>query len=99
MRLVLRMLGVGVGIVSLEFLAGTLAFLWPNIREGLGGLIVVDNVVRNGAVAGAASDDPRAAGMRLFFDRVAAEPRVSATAVQTVGGKGYDGFAVALVTG
>ena len=36
-----RMLGVGVAIVSLEFLAGTLAFLWPNVREGLGGEIVV----------------------------------------------------------
>jgi predicted O-methyltransferase YrrM len=62
-----------------------------------GTLIVADNVVRDGAVADAESDDPSVVGVRAFFDRLAAEPRVRATAIQTVGVKGYDGFAVALV--
>ena len=54
-------------------------------------------MVRDGAVADAASDDPSVQGVRAFSTRLAAEPRVSATAIQTVGSKGYDGFAVALV--
>ena len=62
-----------------------------------GTLIVADNVVRDGAVADAASDDPSVQGVRAFFDRLAAEPRLRATAIQTVGVKGYDGFALALV--
>jgi predicted O-methyltransferase YrrM len=64
-----------------------------------GTLIVADNVVRDGAVADAASDDPSVAGVRAFFDAVAAEPRLRATAIQTVGAKGYDGFALLLVDG
>ncbi len=64
-----------------------------------GSLIVADNVVRDGAVADAASDDPSVQGVRRFNAALAAEPRVSATVVQTVGSKGYDGFAIALVTG
>jgi predicted O-methyltransferase YrrM len=63
-----------------------------------GSLIIADNVVRDGAVADAASDDPRVQGVRRFNELLAAEPRVSATAIQTVGSKGYDGFAIALVT-
>jgi predicted O-methyltransferase YrrM len=63
-----------------------------------GTLIVADNVIRGGAVADRASADPSVVGVRAFFDALAAEPRVRATAVQTVGGKGYDGFALALVT-
>ncbi|HZZ57677.1 MAG TPA: O-methyltransferase [Opitutaceae bacterium] len=59
-----------------------------------GGLIVVDNVVRKGAIAEADSDDPNVQGMRRFFERAAAEPRVVAAAIQTVGGKSYDGFAL-----
>lgn len=62
-----------------------------------GALIVVDNVVRKGAVADPASADPSVLGVRRFFDRLAAEPRVDATAIQTVGVKGYDGLAIALV--
>lgn len=62
-----------------------------------GGLIVVDNVVRNGAVVDAASADPNVKGVRALFDALAAEPRVTATAIQTVGAKGWDGFAIALV--
>ena len=62
-----------------------------------GSLIVADNVSRGGAVADPDSTDERVAGMRRFFDRVAAEERVSATAIQTVGAKGHDGIAIALV--
>ena len=62
-----------------------------------GGLIVVDNVVRDGAVADAGSDDPAVVGSRRLLEAMGAEPRVLATAVQTVGVKGYDGFALALV--
>ncbi|MHB1923691.1 MAG: O-methyltransferase [Acidimicrobiales bacterium] len=62
-----------------------------------GTVIVVDNVVRNGAVADAASSDPSVQGVRRLNEVMAAETRVSVTAVQTVGVKGYDGFALALV--
>jgi predicted O-methyltransferase YrrM len=61
-----------------------------------GALIVADNVVRGGRVLEPA--DPDARGVRDFLGLLAAEPRVSATAIQTVGAKGYDGFALALVT-
>jgi predicted O-methyltransferase YrrM len=73
-------------------------FAWALKLTRRGSLIVVDNVVRNGAVVDAASDDPKVQGVRRFNELLAAEPRVSATAIQTVGSKGYDGFAVALVT-
>lgn len=63
-----------------------------------GTLIIADNVVRNGAVADAAATDPNVLAVRRFLDMLAAEPRVSATAIQTVGKKGYDGFALAVVT-
>ncbi len=63
-----------------------------------GSLIIADNVVRNGAVVDASSGDPSVAGVRLLFERLSSEPGVDATAIQTVGSKGYDGFAVALVT-
>jgi predicted O-methyltransferase YrrM len=62
-----------------------------------GSLIVADNIVRGGAVADADATDPRVAGCRRFLELVAAEPRLSATAIQTVGSKGHDGFALALV--
>jgi predicted O-methyltransferase YrrM len=62
-----------------------------------GTLIVADNVVRDGAVADAESQDEAVEGVRRFFELLAAEPRVTATAIQTVGGKGYDGLALALV--
>jgi predicted O-methyltransferase YrrM len=63
-----------------------------------GGVIVADNVVRDGALADADSDDPRVRGVRALHERLAVEPRVSATTIQTVGAKGYDGFTLALVT-
>jgi len=59
-----------------------------------GTLIVVDNVVRNGAVADPRSKDPNVLGVRTMIDQIAANPRLDATAVQTVGDKGYDGFAL-----
>ncbi|OYW56600.1 MAG: methyltransferase [Rhizobiales bacterium 17-65-6] len=62
-----------------------------------GALIICDNVVRDGAVADPASSDPRVIGTRRMFEMMAAEPRLTVTAIQTVGCKGYDGFAVALV--
>ena len=62
-----------------------------------GTVIVVDNVVRDGKLADAESDDPDIVGTRAMFQRMAGEPRLAATALQTVGTKGYDGFAIALV--
>ncbi|MBO9713810.1 O-methyltransferase [Sphingomonas sp.] len=62
-----------------------------------GTTIVVDNVVREGGVIDSSSDDPRIHGTRALFEAVAAEPRLSATAVQTVGAKKWDGFLLALV--
>ena len=62
-----------------------------------GSLIIVDNVMRKGAVIDEASDDPNVHGMRRFLDMLAVEDRVAATAIQTVGSKGYDGFALAVV--
>jgi predicted O-methyltransferase YrrM len=62
-----------------------------------GSLIVVDNVIREGAIADAATKDASVQGMRRFFERLRSEPRVEATALQTVGSKGYDGLAIALV--
>jgi predicted O-methyltransferase YrrM len=62
-----------------------------------GGLILTDNVVLDGAVADPGNEDPRVKGMRRFLELAAAEPRVSATTIQTVGSKGYDGFTLALL--
>ena len=63
-----------------------------------GTMIVVDNVVRGGAVVNAGNGNPAVQGVRRLVDAVAAEPRVSATVIQTVGTKGYDGYLFALVT-
>ena len=60
-------------------------------------VIVVDNVVRNGAVLDESTTDVNVQGVRRFMDTVAADNRVTATALQTVGSKGYDGFALLLV--
>lgn len=73
-------------------------FSWALRLSRPGSVIVVDNVVRGGAVADETNDDPRIRGTRRLFDVMAAEPRVTATTVQTVGAKGYDGFTIALVT-
>jgi len=62
-----------------------------------GTTIVADNVVREGEVADPESTDPNVQGVRKFTETVAADPRLQATALQTVCGKGYDGFAIAVV--
>jgi predicted O-methyltransferase YrrM len=63
-----------------------------------GTIIIGDNVVRGGEVSNAASVDPKVRGVRQFCELMAQEPRLSATAIQTVGSKGYDGFAIARVS-
>jgi predicted O-methyltransferase YrrM len=60
-------------------------------------LIVADNVVRDGALVDLEDLDPAIEAQRRFHEMLAAEPRVSATTIQTVGGKGYDGFTIAVV--
>ena len=72
-------------------------FAWALKLSRPGSLIITDNVVRDGALADMASVDPSVQGMRRFTELLGKEPRVSATVIQTVGAKGYDGFAVALV--
>jgi predicted O-methyltransferase YrrM len=74
-------------------------FAWALKLSRRGSVIIGDNVIRKGAVLNpGASDDPRVPGVLRFNELVAAEPRVSATVIQTVGGKGYDGFTMAVVT-
>lgn len=72
-------------------------FDWALRLSHKGTLIIVDNVVRDGAVIEADSTDPNIQGVRRLFEILAAEPRVVSTALQTVGRKGYDGFVIALV--
>jgi predicted O-methyltransferase YrrM len=72
-------------------------FDWSLTLSRPGSLIIADNVVRKGAVTNAQSDDPSVRGVRRFLNMLAVERRVSATAIQTVGSKGYDGFVLALV--
>jgi predicted O-methyltransferase YrrM len=73
-------------------------FRWALKLSRRGSLIIVDNVVRDGKVVDAESRDPMVKGTRRLYEAMAAEPRVSATVIQTVGRKGYDGLAIALVT-
>jgi predicted O-methyltransferase YrrM len=72
-------------------------FVWALELSRPGTLIIVDNVVRSGEVVDPDNHDPRTLGVHRLNDVIAAEPRVSATAVQTVGRKGHDGFVLALV--
>ena len=72
-------------------------FDWAVRLSHPGSVILVDNVVRKGGVIDASSDDPNVKGVRRFNARLAADTRVTATMVQTVSAKGYDGFAMALV--
>jgi predicted O-methyltransferase YrrM len=62
-----------------------------------GTAIVIDNVIRKGQVIDGESDDPSVRGVRRMNERLAREPRLRATAIQTVGRKGYDGFTLAVV--
>jgi predicted O-methyltransferase YrrM len=73
-------------------------FEWALKLTRVGSVIVVDNVVRKGAVIDAATTDPNVQGVRRFNELLAKTTRVSATTVQTVGSKGYDGFALIRVT-
>ncbi len=76
---------------------------YPQHLEGVlklsrpGTVIVGDNVVRNGRVADERNGDPDVLGVRRYFKRTAADPRLTGTAIQTVGSKGWDGFSVTLV--
>ena len=75
---------------------------WPYFQWALkltrpGSLIVVDNVIRNGQLVDAGSQDASVRGMRLFVEKLKGETRVTATGIQTVGTKGYDGFVLAIV--
>jgi predicted O-methyltransferase YrrM len=72
-------------------------FTWSVRLSRPGSLIVIDNVIREGEVVNAESADAAVQGVRRMNERIAKEPRVSATAIQTVGGKGYDGLAFVLV--
>jgi predicted O-methyltransferase YrrM len=72
-------------------------FTWALELVRPGSLIITDNVIRGGALIDPDCEDPRVEGMRRFHQLLAAEPRVSATTIQTVGSKGYDGFTLALV--
>lgn len=70
---------------------------WALRLARVGTLIIADNIVRKGAVADAASSDPLVQAVRRFNELLATDPRLTATVLQTVSGKGYDGFAIALV--
>jgi predicted O-methyltransferase YrrM len=72
-------------------------FDWGVRLSRKGSVIVVDNVVRKGAVIDVSNDDVNVKGVRRFNERLAVDSRVTATMVQTVSSKGYDGFAMALV--
>jgi predicted O-methyltransferase YrrM len=72
---------------------------WALDHTRKGGLVIVDNVVRDGEIVNGKSADPDIKGSRRVFEMMAAEPRLTATAMQTVGSKGYDGLAIALVNG
>ncbi|MBY0087561.1 O-methyltransferase [Brevibacillus sp. M2.1A] len=74
-------------------------FQWALKLSRKGTVIITDNVVRSGQVVDETNTDPNIVGVRQFTDMVAEEQRVSGTVVQTVGSKGYDGFAIMLVTG
>ena len=74
-------------------------FAWALELTRPGSVIIGDNVVRDGAVVDPEPGNERAVGARRFHELVGAEPTVTATTIQTVGAKGYDGFLIAVVTG
>lgn len=73
-------------------------FAWSLEHTRPGGLIVVDNVVRDGTLADADSGDETIEAQRRLHETIAADPRLVATTIQTVGAKGYDGFIIALLS-
>jgi predicted O-methyltransferase YrrM len=72
-------------------------FVWALDHTWPGGLIIADNVVRDGSLADGGDPDEATKAQRKLHEMLAEEPRVSATTIQTVGVKGYDGFTIALV--
>jgi len=74
-------------------------FTWSLKLARPGSMIIVDNVIRDGEVVNARSKDPSVKGVRRFNEMLKSEKRVSATSIQTVGVKGYDGFTLALIEG
>jgi predicted O-methyltransferase YrrM len=72
---------------------------WALRLTRVGGVIIADNIVRAGEVLDTRAEDEAVRGVRRFNSVLASDPRVSATALQMVGLKGYDGMAIALVTG
>jgi len=72
-------------------------FAWSLDHSRPGALIIADNVIRDGRLVDPNDEDPAIAAQRRFHEQLAAEPRVEATTIQTVGGKGYDGFSIARV--
>jgi predicted O-methyltransferase YrrM len=95
--------GEGVGPFDLTFIDADKVhspeyLAWSLEHSRPGALIVVDNVVRDGSLAESDSDDATIRAQRRLHEMLAAEPRVTATTIQTVGAKGYDGFSIALVT-
>lgn len=92
----------GAGPFDLVFIdadkVSTPAYLeWAMKLTRPGSLIIIDNVVRNGAVADPGNSDPNVNGIQQAMAAMAADERITATAIQTVGSKGYDGLAIALV--
>jgi predicted O-methyltransferase YrrM len=71
---------------------------WSLKMSHRGTLIIIDNVVRDGALIDGTSQDANVQGARRMHEMLGSEPRISATTIQTVGSKGYDGFTLALVT-
>jgi predicted O-methyltransferase YrrM len=72
-------------------------FAWALKLARLGSMIIADNVIRDGEILDPANSDPRVQGMRRFNQLLANEPRVKATVIQTVGRKGHDGMAIAIL--
>jgi predicted O-methyltransferase YrrM len=98
-----QLLADGAGPFDLVFLdadkPNNPAYLeWALRLTRRGSVIVADNVVRGGAVADPGDDDASVEGSRHLLEMMAADPRLEGTAIQTVGSKGHDGFAVAIVT-
>lgn len=94
----------GLGPFDMIFLDADMAnnahyLAWALKLSRTGSLIVVDNVVRKGDVIDAANTKPNILGLRRMFELLSNEPRLSATAIQTVGRKGHDGMVIALVNG
>jgi predicted O-methyltransferase YrrM len=99
-----QLVAEGAGPFDLVFIdadkpSGPDYFQWALKLTRPGSLIIVDNVVRNGELANAESDDEKVLGCRRLIEMLEHEPRVTSTVVQTVGAKGHDGFALAVVLG